>query len=195
MWNFLNELTLAQVAWLLVIFYILHYAEEGPRLVEWFNKHFPIKGISYTQKKLNLENIFMFTHTSTLVVLINIYPDHWFIQGMILGAGCGFFILTFFHGIPTWHTGIYSPGAITACMFHPPLFLIFVWKAYQFNLLTAPIIIVTLVSAALTIPLYVSLIHKVLLKTDSSGYSWLDWFPVRAKPLPWKVVYYQQEKK
>ncbi len=50
-----TQLSFAQLSWLSVIIYILHYAEEGPRLAEWFNKHYTgrfAKKVSYTQKKL-----------------------------------------------------------------------------------------------------------------------------------------------
>jgi hypothetical protein len=88
MYAWLNDMSLSHLAWFGVVVYALHYAEEGPRLVGWFNKRsLSVAGfkLEYTQKKLNVENLMLFSFVVLVVVLFEIHPDHWFRQGMILG--------------------------------------------------------------------------------------------------------------
>ena len=163
-----TQLSFAQLSWLSVIAYILHYAEEGPRLVEWIHKHSEgiTKKYNYTQKKLNLENILLFSFTLINVILLNIYPDSWILRAGIFSTGIGFIGNTFFHVFPTLKTGIYSPGVVTASMIFPPVFIIYIWKMSQEGLFTLPIIGVAVVMGVIMLPLSIKLTHDVILRNE-----------------------------
>jgi hypothetical protein len=169
MFTWFAQLSFAQLAWLSVIAYILHYAEEGPRLVGWFNDHyFPGQRrkipVHYTQKKLNVENALLFSITGLNVILLNIYPDSLILQIGVLASGVGFASNTFFHVIPTLRTGIYSPGVVTASMIFPPVLVIYIWKMSQDGLLTLPVVIAALVFGLVMLPLMILFVHGVLLR-------------------------------
>ncbi|MFQ6088807.1 MAG: HXXEE domain-containing protein [Candidatus Methanofastidiosia archaeon] len=170
MFDLLNELSFAQISWLSVFAYILHYAEEGPRLVEWFNKHykpkFGSKTFHYTQKKLNLENAILFGFTLFMVILFNIFPENWILQAFILATGVGYIGNTFFHVIPTLRTGIYSPGVVTASMIFPLVFVIYIWKADQLRVLTLPTLVVAIIVGIIGLPIAVIITHKIILRND-----------------------------
>ena len=169
MFTWFAQLSFSQLAWLSVIAYILHYAEEGPRLVAWFNDHyFPglrrKPAIHYTQKKLNLENALLFSITTLNVILLNIYPDSLILRIGVFASGFGFVGNTFFHAIPTLRTGIYSPGVVTASMIFPPVLVIYFWKMNQEGLLTLPVTITALVFGSVILPLMILFVHGVLLR-------------------------------
>jgi len=62
--------------------------------------------------------------------------------------------------------GVYSPGVITASMLNPIMLILYVAKAVQLDVLTAPVVGVALVSGPIVLPLFVLFTHKVLLKTS-----------------------------
>ena len=168
MFAWITQLSFAQLAWLAPIAHILHYAEEGPRLVEWFNNHYlpgkPMKvPLHYTQKKLNLENALLLTVSILTVILFNIYPDSLILQVMVVASGFGLVGNTFFHAIPTLRTAIYSPGVVTASMIFPPVLYIFLWKMSQEGILTLPITIAALIVGNLMLPIMVIVVHKWIL--------------------------------
>ncbi len=174
MFTWFAQLSFAEVAWLSVIVYVLHYAEEGPRLVAWFGDHYlpsmrrkpPIR---YTQRKLNVENALLMCVTALNVILLNIYPDSLILQIGILAGAFGFVGNTFFHAIPTLRTGIYSPGVVTASMLFPPVLLTYLWKMSQEGLLTSSVTIAAFVVGSVSLPLMVLLVHGVLLRSDGKG--------------------------
>lgn len=104
MFNFIEGISYEQMAWFTVVVYILHFAEEGPRLVKWFNTYLPRKVrkfLPYSQLKLNMENIILFAHVLVIAILINIYPGNWILQGLVLASGIGHIQNTIFHAVPT----------------------------------------------------------------------------------------------
>ncbi|MBI4509922.1 MAG: HXXEE domain-containing protein [Deltaproteobacteria bacterium] len=180
MCTFLESFTLAELGWLWIAIYVLHYAEEGPLLVEWFAKHFPIRNFHYTQEKLNLENMLLFAISIAIVITANAYPENWVFQALLLGAPVGFLCNTWFHAAATLKSGVYSPGVVTACLLNPPAFLVTAAKAYQSRVLNWPVVFVAVISGLLMLPLVVSISHKIVLR-KSQGPTWLAAFPVRAK--------------
>ena len=171
MFTWFAQLSFAQLAWLSVIAYILHYAEEGPRLAAWFNNHyFPSlrrkPAIHYTQKKLNLENALLFAITLFNVILLNIYPDSLILRIGVLAGGFGFVGNTFFHAIPTLRTGIYSPGVVTASMIFPPVLVIYFWKMSQEGILMLPATLAAFMVGLMMLPVMIFLVHGVLLRHD-----------------------------
>lgn len=174
MFTWFAQLSFAEAAWLSVIVYALHYAEEGPRLVAWFGDHYLPSmrrklPIYYTQKKLNVENALLFFITALNVILLNIYPDSLVLQIGVLAGAFGFVGNTFFHAIPTLRTGIYSPGVVTASMLFPPVLVAYVWKMSQEGLLTASVTIVAFVAGSVALPLMLLFVHGVLLRGDGTG--------------------------
>jgi hypothetical protein len=163
--DFAFEMSFAEASWLLALLYLVHYLEEGPRLVKWFALHSPQRklGLSYTQEKLNLENILMFSMLIAMVVLINVFPENALLRSLILGACVGFLENTLFHAIPTLITGIYSPGLVTACMFNPAVCALLFFKAGEAGALGAAPIAAALAFGTAILPLTVLLTHKVLM--------------------------------
>ena len=49
-------------------------------------------------------------------------------------------------------------------MLNPIMLILYVAKAVQLDILTAPVVVVALVSGPIVLPLFVLLTHKVLLK-------------------------------
>lgn len=167
MLNFIERMSYEQMAWLTVAVYILHFAEEGPRLVKWFNTYLPrtvLKYLPYSQPKLNLENIILFAHVVAIAILINMYPGNWILQGLVLASGIGHILNTVFHAVPTLYTGVYSPGLVTSCMLNPPLLLILLWKANQTGILTMPVIVLAAVAGTLALPASILFTHKIVLR-------------------------------
>ena len=162
MCEWLSGLTLAQISWITLVVYLIHYAEEGPRLVAWFANVFPLPGLNYTQAKLNVENILLFGLNLAIVILLNLYPDNWFFQGMILSAPIGFIGNTVFHAIPTLKNGVYSPGVVTASMLNPPMFALFCWKAAQMGILTWPVVTLAVVAGIVMLPIVIWITHNVI---------------------------------
>ncbi len=167
MFNFIERMSYEQMAWFTVVVYILHFAEEGPRLVKWFNTYLPRKVrkfLPYSQLKLNMENIILFAHVLVIAILINIYPGNWILQGLVLASGVGHIQNTVFHAVPTLYTGVYSPGLVSSCMLNPPLLWILLWKADQTGILTMPVVTMALVAGLLALPAAVLFTHKILLR-------------------------------
>ncbi len=125
----IENLSFAQLSWLVVAAYLFHYLEEGPRLVKWLNEKYRGSPVTYTQTILNTENVIMFAVTLLSVLMLNLYPGVWFLQALALGWAFGLFGNTFFHCWPTLRTGVYSPGAITSAFFFPVTLAILVEKA------------------------------------------------------------------
>lgn len=171
MFTWFAQLSFAETAWLSVIAYVLHYAEEGPRLVAWFGDHYlpnmrRAVPIHYTQKKLNVENGLLFAITALNVILLNIYPDSLVLTVGVLAGAFGFVGNTFFHVIPTLRTGIYSPGVVTASMIFPPVLVAYLWKMSEEGLLSMSAVVVALVVGSVVLPLMVLFVHGVLLRDD-----------------------------
>ena len=169
MFTWFSQLSFAQLSWLSAIAYILHYAEEGPRLVEWFQNHYSgkmVDQLNYTQKKLNLENALLFSFTLLNVILLNLYPDSVILKVGILGSGIGFVGNTIFHVVPTLRDGIYSPGVVTASMIFPPVLLTYLWKLSAEGLLSVPIFLIAIVAGAIMLPVAVNLTHNIILRNE-----------------------------
>ncbi|GEM_PF-1559208 len=177
MMEFLRDVTLAQLAWLTVINYIVHYAEEGPRLAEWIETHCPVKNFTYTQKKLNLENLMYFGFLLIGVVLLNLYPGVLLYQAMVFSVAGAFVANTWFHARPTLTTAIYSPGVVSACVFNQIVLLLLLLKAHSLGILTIPLVVLSLILVVSIFPLIVHVAHNILLK-DEQVWPWLEHFPV-----------------
>jgi hypothetical protein len=175
--DFLNAMSFAQMAWIPVIVYVLHYAEEGPLLVEWLNRYYPIRNILYTQKKLNLENILYFAFTLAGAVLLNLYPGVLLFQAMVFSVACAFVGNTWFHAKPTLTMSLYSPGVVSSCLFNQVACFLLFQKAWSTGICTIPFIALTLLLGVGVFPLVVYVTHNVLLK-DEQRWPWLDWFPL-----------------
>jgi hypothetical protein len=165
MHDFFARMSFPQASWLLVFLYLIHFLEEGPRLVKWFILHSPQKkiGLSYSQKKLNLENALMFSILLATVAFLNINPGDKLLPSLVLGACVAFLENVFFHAIPTLKTGIYSPGAITACLCNPIVCSFLFLKAAQANLCGSSAIIIALVFGTAILPSVILFTHKILL--------------------------------
>lgn len=164
MFEWMSGLSFAGLAWLSIIVYALHYAEEGPRLVEWFQNHHPMKGLRYTQAKLNLENAILFGLTVAIVALLNAFPGNWVLQAAVLGTGFGYFGNFVFHAVPTIRTGVYSPGVVTASLLFPATAVLLVWKAQQTGIAGPAVLLLASALGPVALPLVVGLTHKVLLR-------------------------------
>lgn len=175
--EFLNDVTISQLAYLTVINYVIHYAEEGPLLVEWIEKYCPVKNFTYTQKKLNLENLMYFAFALTGAVLLSFYPGVMFFQATVFSVASAFVANTWFHARPTLTTAIYSPGVVSACLFNQIVFLLLLIKAHSIGILSIPFIVVTLILGAGVFPLIVHVAHNIILKDDTT-WPWLENFPV-----------------
>jgi hypothetical protein len=164
MFQFIDNLSLGQIAWVSIPVYIFHYMEEGPRLVRWMNVHFKGDKFQYTQKKLNTENLILFTIQVIILVCANMYPESIILHGLILSIAIGFFGNFFFHAIPNLKNGIYSPGVITAGMFNPIMFLLFFAKAGQQGVLNWISVIIALIAGITMLPIVIAFTHKVLFR-------------------------------
>ncbi len=139
--DLLNSASFEQLSWMILIAYALHYLEEGPRLVAWMNEHHKVKGLHYSQKKLDGENLLYFGMQTTFIVLLNTYPDSTILRMLVLGAAPVFLANLPFHLIPTLKTGIYSPGVVSAAALFPMQFALLLWKAGQQGILTLPLLL------------------------------------------------------
>jgi hypothetical protein len=166
MFEYLSTMSFNQAAWFSVAVYALHYAEEGPRLVDWFNRYLPTKLVYYTQKKLNLENALLSGGLLAVVIFLNIYPDNWLFQAIIVGSGAGFICNTIFHVIPTLKTGIYSPGVISSSMINPIFLLFIIWKASQSGILTWPLFLVGSFIGLVSLPVSIFFTHFIIFRKD-----------------------------
>ena len=175
--EFLDEVTFAQLSFLTIINYIVHYAEEGPRLVAWIQKYCPIKNFTYNQKKLNLENLIYFAFALAGTVLLSLSPGTLFFQAMTFSVACAFVANTWFHARPTLATSVYSPGVVSACLFNQAVVVLLLIKAYHSGILTVPFIALSLSLGAGVFPLVVHVAHNIVLK-DEETWPWLEYFPV-----------------
>ena len=169
MYDILNALSLPQLSWLILVVYILHYVEEGPRLVKWFHRNGgkSRNGIKYTQNKLNTENLILFIYSLIIILLFNIYPENITLAALVLGAPIGFLINTFFHCIPTIKEGRYSPGDITASMLNPALFIWIFRKAFDENYLSFKVLFIALLFGLIALPISIYISHKVIWKNEN----------------------------
>jgi hypothetical protein len=168
MFEFFARMSFPRASWFLVILYLIHFLEEGPRLVEWFNANSLQKkfGLSYDQRKLNLENALMFSILLLIVTLFNIFPENALLPSLVLGACVAFLENVFFHVIPTLKTGVYSPGAITACLFNPIVFGFIFCKAASAHACGASALGIAFAFGTAILPGIVLLTHKVLLAKE-----------------------------
>lgn len=161
------DLGLEDLAWLIPIIHIIHYAEEGPRLVSWFRNHQPViirgRALEYTQQKLNLENLILLLFSFLIVVLFNIFPDSRILQAAILGGGIGFLGNAYFHIKPTLIAGVYSPGVVTAAMLFPATAITLFAKAAQTGALTPLTIALAFPLGLTSLPIAVILTHTIIL--------------------------------
>lgn len=165
--SWFGQLTFAQMSWFAVIAYAIHYAEEGPRLVEWMHKEYTGSfgaDLNYTQAKLNLENGLLFTFVLLNVIFLNLYPDVWILKVGILASGIGMFMNFVFHAVPTLRDGIYSPGVVTASLFFPYTLLSYLWKLSEEGFITWPVVIVAVIIGPAPLPVAINITHKWLLK-------------------------------
>ncbi len=176
--EFLNDVTYAQLGFLPVINYMIHYSEEGAILVDWIEKNFTDSKFKYTQKKLNLENLLYFGFALIGAILLNMYPNALFFQAMVLSVACAFVSNTWFHVKPTLTNKIYSPGVVSACLFNQIVCLLILIKAHSNGMLTVPFIVVTAILMLAVFPLILHLTHNVLLKDDDQKWPWLENFPI-----------------
>ena len=176
--DFLDKVTYAQLGFLPVINYMIHYSEEGAILLDWVEKNMPDTKFKYTQKKLNLENILYFGFALIGAVLLSMYPNVLLFQAMVLSVACAFISNTWFHAKPTLITKIYSPGVVSACLFNQVVCLLLLMKAESIGLLNVPFIVVTALLMLAVFPLCLHLTHNVLLKDDDQKWPWLENFPI-----------------
>ncbi|MDQ7827157.1 MAG: HXXEE domain-containing protein [Candidatus Eremiobacteraeota bacterium] len=175
--EFLEKVTFVQLGFLTVINYIMHYAEEGPYLVAWIEKYCPLKNLTYSQKKLNLENLLYFGFALAGALLLARSPGNLFFQAMVFSVACAFVGNTWFHVKPTLLTRIYSPGVVSSSLFNQIICLLLFLKAWQGGIFTFPFVALTLVLGVGVFPLVVYVSHNVLLK-DEHALPWLETFPV-----------------
>lgn len=171
LFNFLKDASFSNLAWLSVIAYAIHYAEEGPGLVAWFyrkNKTFKLLGRKYiyTQKKLRLENFILFSLVAINVILVNIFPNSWILIIFILSHSIGFIINTFYHSIPTLKEKVYSPGVVTASSIFPIAFIIYFYKAAQLGILSWTSILLAAAIGFALLPMAMEIAHNIILKND-----------------------------
>lgn len=164
MLDWIARCTFAEASWFCIVAYILHYAEEGPRLVRWFNEHHPMPGLQYTQKKLNVENALLFMLTCGMVFLLNLHPNDWLLRSLVLGIAFGYLINFLFHAVPTLKTGIYSPGVVTASLLFPATAFLLFWKADQAEILGLKTIGMAFISGNVGLPLVIIFTHCILLR-------------------------------
>ena len=114
--EFFNSLTFNQAIWIIPIIYVIHFLEELPRFTDWAKEHI---NQAYTTKKFIRENMVMFVMVFIAVLVAIFLP----IVGItiVLAISVAYFINMIFHSYFTLKTGIYSPGAITACIFFVPI--------------------------------------------------------------------------
>jgi hypothetical protein len=113
MLEYLDSLTLAQLAWIIPIFFLIHFYEEAPHLVHYFHKHPVDPRLRYTQKKLIMENLLLFLFMITTTTLLNIFPDFWLLQGIAVAGAVGMMSLLPNAQAPTRTAGADASAAET----------------------------------------------------------------------------------
>lgn len=171
LFSFLKNASLSELAWLSVIAYAIHYAEEGPGLVAWFyrkNQYIVILGrkYRYTQKKLMMENFILFSVVTLGVILLNIYPDSWILKAFVLSHSIGFIINTFYHAVPTLKEKVYSPGVVTASSLFPLTFIIYFYKAAQLGILSWTTLLLAAAFGVTLLQVVMEVAHNIILRND-----------------------------
>ena len=166
MLSYLDNLSFATLSWISVLFYIIHYMEEGPLLVQWFSSHPVGKRYNYNQKKLNFENIILFSLATTIVILFNIFPSSWFLQSVVFGSGIGMLGNFFYHAIMTYKYKEYCPGVITATLLFPLSFFLYLDKVIKLDLWSIPFVICALIFGIGGLPAAIEISHNVVYKND-----------------------------
>ena len=166
MLNRIRRMRYERLAWLSVINYVIHFAEEVPRFVAWMHGREGKLAQGYTQRKFNTENALMFSFAVMMTAILNLKPRNRYLRAMSLGSGVAYLENTAFHALPTLKEGVYSPGVITSCLFNPALALILYWKARQEGWLGRRMMVDSILAGTFVLPAFVWFTHEVLLKND-----------------------------
>ena len=99
--------------------FVLHFVEEAPRFVEWFNAHVR-RGIT--------TELFWSVNLSGLMITVIVAGAAWLMPAALsqvaAAAWLGFLMFAngIFHLIATLVDGAYAPGAVTAALLYLPYF-------------------------------------------------------------------------
>ena len=162
----IRKMRYEQFVWFSVLNYILHFAEEVPRFVDWMHGREGKLAKGYTQRKFNTENALMFSFAVMLTAMLNLKPRSRFLRTVSLGSGVAYLENTVFHALPTLKEGVYSPGVITSCLFNPAYAFILYWKARQEGFLDRRMVVGSILAGTFVLPSFVWFTHGVLLKDD-----------------------------
>lgn len=157
-----TQLDFYQVIWLLPLAYLVHFLEELPRFPAWASRRL----MPYTRNKFVAENVVIFSLLLAPLLMTTLLPAD-SLAGqvglvLVLSAAVGFFLNVFFHGLATLKHGEYSPGAVTACLFFPPLSIYSYYLAAIQGLLTVTNVGLSILLGIVMLPLVVTTVHRVM---------------------------------